>query len=203
VGILTFVLEDWPTSAFCCWNYHDRGCPTFRDFRKVGATAPRKGGSSFCSGWHHEHYGCLVVDARRSLVRMPRILAPPVPLLFSTAFQKKSPVLVTNDLYREIQKAQTLSMREGSPHQFCKTHLIRCSQTTANSLFCNILAASPCGSRFCGRTARHPSTKLLRMNILEGGQKKNYEAPGLARRRPRNGRVCPTACSERSAQAGC
>jgi hypothetical protein len=28
----------WPTFSFDCWHDHDRGCPTFRGFRKVGTT---------------------------------------------------------------------------------------------------------------------------------------------------------------------
>ena len=66
-------------------------------------------------------------------------------------------------------------MREGSCNQFFLTDPPNGVQFEAKSLFRNILAVSPCGSRFYPDPARSPPRKLLRMNILGGLKKKMCE----------------------------
>ncbi len=67
-------------------------------------------------------------------------------------------------------------MREASPNQFCTSDLVSGSQSAAKSLFWNILAASPCGSRFCGDSEGYPVGKFFWVNILGESAKKNLEA---------------------------
>jgi hypothetical protein len=62
-------------------------------------------------------------------------------------------------------------MREDSPNQFSPTDLL---DGPANSLFWNILPASPCGSRFYPHCPRYPRPKLSRMNTLQTGAKKMW-----------------------------
>ena len=65
-------------------------------------------------------------------------------------------------------------MREASPNQFCTSDLVSGSQRAAKSLFWNILAASPCGSRFCGDSEGYPVGKFFWVNILGESAKKNW-----------------------------
>ncbi len=64
-------------------------------------------------------------------------------------------------------------MREGSPNQFSITDPVSGSRTAAKSLFWKILAASPCGSRFCGDSEGYPLGKFFRIRILGDWAKKN------------------------------
>jgi hypothetical protein len=57
-------------------------------------------------------------------------------------------------------------MREGSPNQFSTASALNELQLGANSLFRNILAVSPCGSRFCPDALRSKQSKSFRINIL-------------------------------------
>ena len=68
-------------------------------------------------------------------------------------------------------------MRECSPDKFSTTALLSGAQSTAKSLFWNILAISPYGSRFCADSTLYQLHKFLRMNIL-GKQKKKIVDTG-------------------------
>ena len=57
-------------------------------------------------------------------------------------------------------------MRESSPNQFSPAGSPRGLLPGAKSLFRNILAVSPCGSRFCPDPLRSKRTKPFRINIL-------------------------------------
>jgi hypothetical protein len=57
-------------------------------------------------------------------------------------------------------------MREGSPKQFSTADSLNSLRPGAKSLFQNILAVSPCGSRFCPDPLRSKRTKPFRINIL-------------------------------------
>jgi hypothetical protein len=57
-------------------------------------------------------------------------------------------------------------MREGSPNQFATAGFLNGLRSGAKSLFRNILAVSPCGSRFCRHPLRQKRTKSFRINIL-------------------------------------
>src|SRR5450631_1653033 len=80
-------------------------------------------------------------------------------------------------------------MREGSPNPFSpgnRTVILSkakdlCTRwqrhrsrrgSELKSLFQNILAVSPCGSRFCPESGRYPLPKLLRINTLAKRTKK-------------------------------
>ena len=63
-------------------------------------------------------------------------------------------------------------MHAGSPNRFSTTDPLTNSECAAKSLFRNILAVSPCGSRFCPDPALSLSSKCLRMNILATSTKK-------------------------------
>jgi hypothetical protein len=63
-------------------------------------------------------------------------------------------------------------MHAGSPHRLSTTDPLTSSECTAKSLFRNILALSPYGSRFCPDPALSPSSKCLRMNTLATCTKK-------------------------------
>jgi hypothetical protein len=63
-------------------------------------------------------------------------------------------------------------MRAGSPNQFCTIHPLRGSQPECKSLFRNILAASPFGSRFCRDRTLSATHKFLRMSILGNHEEK-------------------------------
>jgi hypothetical protein len=56
---------------------------------------------------------------------------------------------VTNNLDRELQKAQARYMREGYTNSCLTADPLNGSRPEAKSLFRNILRTSPCGSRFC------------------------------------------------------
>ena len=66
-------------------------------------------------------------------------------------------------------------MHEGSPIQDSTTHTANDRQPDAKSLFRNILAVSPYGSRFYEDPRRSPRCKLLRINILANSTKKYGE----------------------------
>ena len=68
--------------------------------------------------------------------------------LFPQPSTIKIPLLVTNKLDREFQKAQAHYMREGSPNPSLTTGLLNGSQSAVKSLFWNTLQISPCGSGF-------------------------------------------------------
>ena len=57
-------------------------------------------------------------------------------------------------------------MRERSPNQFSTAGSPSGLRTGAKSLFRNILAVSPCGSRFCQDPLRSKLPKSFRINIL-------------------------------------
>jgi hypothetical protein len=63
-------------------------------------------------------------------------------------------------------------MREGSPIKFSTADPLSGSRTAAKSLFRNILAVSPCGSRFWGDQGVSPRGKFLWINTLEERMKK-------------------------------
>src|ERR1035437_7776237 len=86
-------------------------------------------------------------------------------------------------------------MREGSPSQFShgnRTVILSkakdlCTRwqrhrsrrgSELKSLFQNILAVSPCGSRFYPESGRYPLPKLLRINTLAKRTKKYHEGEG-------------------------
>ena len=66
-------------------------------------------------------------------------------------------------------------MREGSPIQVSTTNTANGLQPDAKSLFRNILATSPYGSRFYEDPSRSLRCKLLRINILANSTKKYGE----------------------------
>jgi hypothetical protein len=80
------------------------------------------------------------------------------------------PIRVTNNLDREFWKAQSCRMHEGSTNNF-----ITGDKFEAKSLFQNILAVSPCGSRFCPDPAISRARKFLGIRILGKVTKKNIE----------------------------
>jgi hypothetical protein len=82
------------------------------------------------------------------------------------------PVPVTNNLDRGFQQEQTHYMHESSPNNFSTSAPLRGSHSQANSLFRNILAVSPCGSRFYPDPTRSMAHNCLRMNTLGNRQKK-------------------------------
>ena len=96
--------------------------------------------------------------------------------LFPQPSTTKISILVTNNLDREFQTAQAHYMREGSPNQFAATDPRSGLQSAANSLFPNILAISPCGSRFCGAPSAPRFRKPLKINILTQRGRKNEDA---------------------------
>jgi len=59
-------------------------------------------------------------------------------------------------------------MREGSPNQFSAAGFLNGLRSEAKSLFRNILAVSPCGSRFCRDPLRSRLHKSFIINILRG-----------------------------------
>src|SRR5450631_1660277 len=68
-------------------------------------------------------------------------------------------------------------MREGSPNKFSTADpLLSGSRIEAKSLFRNILAPSPCGSRFYPDPTRSAPRKFLGMSILEKRKKKMSSA---------------------------
>jgi hypothetical protein len=82
------------------------------------------------------------------------------------------PVPVTNNLDRGFQQEQTRYMRESSPNNFSTSGPLSGSHSQAKSLFRNILAVSPYGSRFCPDPTRPLAHNFLRMNTLDNRQKK-------------------------------
>jgi hypothetical protein len=77
------------------------------------------------------------------------------------------PVPVTNNLDREFWKAQACRMHDRSNNK-----VITGSRSGAKSLFQNILAVSPCGSRFCPYPTLSRARKFLGMRILGKRMKK-------------------------------
>jgi hypothetical protein len=75
---------------------------------------------------------------------------------------------VTNNLDREFWKAQACRMRDCFPNTF-----ISGPKSDAKSLFRNILAVSPCGSRFCPDPTLSRARKFLGMRILGEEDRKN------------------------------
>src|SRR5450631_4011584 len=68
-------------------------------------------------------------------------------------------------------------MREGSPNKFSTADpLLSGSRIEAKSLFRNILAPSPCGSRFYPDPTRSAPRKFLGMSILDKRKKKMSSA---------------------------
>jgi hypothetical protein len=63
-------------------------------------------------------------------------------------------------------------MREGSLNRFSTTDPERGTESKRKSLFWNILAVSPCGSRFYADRALSVTHKFLGMNILAKPEKK-------------------------------
>jgi hypothetical protein len=55
---------------------------------------------------------------------------------------------------------------------------LRRHQPAANSLFCNILPLSPCGSIFCPHPRFLPTRNPMKPNILEMGREKNWRVSG-------------------------
>jgi hypothetical protein len=80
------------------------------------------------------------------------------------------PIRVTNNLDREFWKVQSCRMHEGPTNNF-----ITGDKFEAKSLFQNILAISPCGSRFCPDPAISRARKFLGIRILGKVTKKNIE----------------------------
>ena len=81
--------------------------------------------------------------------------------LFPQPSTTKIPLLVTNNLDREFQKAQALYMREGSPNPGSTSDLLHGPQSAAKSLLWNILQVSPCGSRFCAGPHPIPTPQVI------------------------------------------
>src|SRR6266536_1051228 len=67
-------------------------------------------------------------------------------------------------------------MREDSPNQLSTPGSLNGRRTQAKSLFWNILAVSPCSSRFCKDLDRSIPNKSLRMNILEKAREKKWRS---------------------------
>jgi hypothetical protein len=72
-------------------------------------------------------------------------------------------------------------MHEASPLQVSTTHTANDLQPDAKSLFRNILAASPYGSRFYEDPGRSPRCKLLGINILATRTEKIWRGLRLVR----------------------
>jgi hypothetical protein len=66
-------------------------------------------------------------------------------------------------------------MRESQTNKFSPTDLVNGSLSEAKSLFRNILATSPCGSRFCPDSAIPRAHKSLGMSILGKMEKKHRQ----------------------------
>jgi hypothetical protein len=151
-----------------------RGCPFFEFFARilcdgVGTMMPAASGFR-CHGSKVSSPAipnlALGIDLRQprpyatfSLVAGSR--TTPFPQL-STA---RNPYLVTNNLDREFRKEQARCVR-----QFSATG--SCFKSEAKSLFLNILAVSPCGSRFYSGPPHSHARKLFEMRILAETMKK-------------------------------
>ena len=81
--------------------------------------------------------------------------------LFPQPSTTKIPLLVTNNLDREFQKAQAHYMREGSLNPNSTTDFLNGSHSAGNSLFWNILQISPCRSRFYAEPHSVPNRQVF------------------------------------------
>ena len=140
-----------------------KGCPIRRGVRRMGNTNSRHDGGLNLREEIRRTVGMLhacSVPGCASHIRFPQSSTTIIP------------VPVTNNLDRGFQQEQTRYMRESSPNNFSTSAPLSGSHSQANPLFWNILAVSPCGSRFCPDPTRSLAHNCLRMNTLENRQKK-------------------------------